>query len=213
MSFIVPKLKYTHDALEPYLSEDIVHYHYGKHTKIYFDKLNELTKGTNFEKRTLDDLIKLASIKQNKALFNAVAQCWNHSFYWDCLTSKDKSGKPSDELMTLIEKEYKSCDGMVEKFNDIATKHFGSGWCWLVKSGDGLKIVDTHDATNPITEDKGTPLLTIDIWEHSYYLDYMNDRAKYLDKVWNIVNWEFVNEQYGRTRKTDNKANEETRSS
>lgn len=215
MPFTVPKLKYTHDALEPYLSEDVIHYHYGKHTKKYFDQLNDLIKGTYFDKyETLDELVsKKSMMSASHALYNNAMQAWNHSFYWDCLAPKSEAGKPNDELKALIEKEYKSCDGLVEKFNEKAAKHFGSGWCWLTVNGDGLSIIDTHDAENLFMLNRGTPILTIDVWEHAYYLDYANDRAKYLDKVWNIVNWEFVNEQYGRTRTTDDKGKEETRSS
>lgn len=197
MSFTVPKLKFTHDALEPYLSEDIVHYHYAKRTRKYFDTVNELIKGTNFDKiETLDELLDYKRIGENKKLFNNVAQAWNHAFYWNCLSPKDEVGKPSDKLETLIENQFSSFDKMVEQFNDKATKHFGSGWCWVIIKENKLKIVDTHDADNPITRHIGAPLLTVDLWEHSHELQYPADRAKYLDNIWPIINWNFINEKY-----------------
>lgn len=203
MVFKVPKLNYPQDALEPYLSADIVHYHYDKHTKGYFKKTNELIKGTMFEKvSSLDDMVNRKSLVRAKtALYNSATQAWNHSFYWNCLAPAGEGGKPHEDF-----------DKLIDPFIETATKHFGSGWCWFVYDDNKIKVVDTHDANNPHTENLGVPLLTIDVWEHAYYLDYKNDRANYLDKVWDIINWEFVNEQYERaTGRT--KEEKETRSS
>ena len=201
--FEVPELKYSYDALEPYLSEDIVHYHYDKHTKGYFKKLNELIKGTKFEDiKTLDKLITNKSLlKADTAIFNNAAQAWNHSFYWNCLAPKDEGGEPSKELKDAMSAAGGSYKKFIEAFNDGAAKHFGSGWGWMVFFKDKVNSFALHDAGNPYTEDRGIPLLTVDIWEHAYYLEYKNDRAKYLDKIWNIINWNFVNEQYNRATK------------
>lgn len=203
MAFTVPKLKYNYDALEPYLSQDVVHYHYGKHTKKYFDTTNELIKGTMFEKNeTLDDMVsKKSLVRARTALYNNATQAWNHAFYWDCLAPRGEGGKANDELDHLIKTTFGDFNKFVENFNDVAAKHFGSGWCWLVYNDEKLNVVDTHDADNPLTLDTGVPLLAIDVWEHAYYLDYENDRAQYLDKIWNVVNWEFVNERFDRARK------------
>jgi Fe-Mn family superoxide dismutase len=207
MAFTLPKLKFAYDALEPYLSKELVTVHYDKHTKKYFDTTNETIKGTIFEKcETLDELITHKHLKKGSMLYNNAMQAWNHQFYWNCLTPKSESGKPSEKLREEISKAGGSYNKFIEHFNDGAAKHFGSGWNWIVWRGEAINSFATHDADNPLlADDSGFPLLTIDVWEHAYYLDYKNDRAKYLDDIWNIINWEFVDEQYRRATRKDDK--------
>ncbi|TFG96309.1 superoxide dismutase [Candidatus Thorarchaeota archaeon] len=193
MAFTVPKLKYNYDALEPYLSQDVVHYHYGKRTKKYFDTTNELIKGTMFEgSKTLDGLIAHKQLKKNTKLYHNAMQAYNHSLYWENLASHKISGSPSKELLTAIEQQWKSVDEMIEQFNNIANNHFSNGWCWLVLEQNKLAIVDTHDANQPT----GKILLVVDLWEHSHEVQYPADRTKYLNNIWLIINWNVVNEKY-----------------
>ena len=187
MAFIQPKLGYELGSLTPFLSEEQMSYHYGKHHATYFKKLNDLTAGKPEEKKTLEELIKSAT----GAVFNNAAQAWNHSFFWNCLNPGGKSGQPKGELVKSIEKSFGSFEEFKKKFTDSAVGLFGSGWVWLAKNGSKLEIISTQNGDTPLKEGK-TPLLTIDVWEHAYYVDYRNDRAKFVSTFWDYVNWDFV---------------------
>ncbi|NNC99644.1 MAG: superoxide dismutase [Gammaproteobacteria bacterium] len=183
----LPELPYAQDALEPHISAETIEYHYGKHHASYVKKLNGLVEGTEFENASLEDIVSNAS----GAIFNNAAQVWNHSFYWNGL-SPEGGGTPSGDLGGMINQQFGDFAGFKEQFTRSATGNFGSGWTWLVKTPDGeLKIVNTDDAGNPMTEGL-QPLLTCDVWEHAYYIDYRNARGDYLEAFWNIVNWNFV---------------------
>jgi superoxide dismutase, Fe-Mn family len=192
MFFELPPLPYPKDALKPYISEETIQYHYGKHHKGYVDKLNKIleTKPEEQEK-SLEEIIKDSS----GPLFNNAAQVWNHNFYWKCLTPKGKK-KTEKNLAKKIDSTFGSFDEFKTKFKEQAVNNFGSGWTWLVKKKDGsLAIVNTGNAQNPMTNgDK--PLLTVDVWEHAYYIDYRNERGKYVDNIWQIINWDFVESQF-----------------
>lgn len=187
MAHELPKLPYALDALEPHISRETLEYHYGKHHKAYVDKLNALIPGTEFEKLPLEDIIR----KANGGLFNQAAQVWNHSFYWHCL-SPNGGGEPAGALGKAINDGFGSFEEFKKQFSDKAATLFGSGWAWLVKKPDGkLAIVQTPNAETPLTTED-TALLTCDVWEHAYYIDYRNARPKYIEAFWNLVNWEFV---------------------
>jgi Fe-Mn family superoxide dismutase len=187
MSFTLPDLPYPKNALEPHISEETLEYHYGKHHQTYVDKLNGLVEGTEDADKPLEEIIRNSS----GGLFNNAAQVWNHTFYWNCL-SPNGGGQPSGALAEAIDRDFGSFENFVEKFNEAAVGNFGSGWTWLVQNPDGsLAILNTDDAGTPLTGD-AKPLLTCDVWEHAYYIDYRNARPKYLEAFWNLVNWEFV---------------------
>lgn len=187
MTHRLPELPYDLSALEPHISRETLEYHYGKHHQTYVDKLNGLIPGTEFENASLEEIITKAS----GTIFNNGAQVWNHTFYWNCLTPQG-GGEPGGALMEAIQQGFGSFADFKEKFNQSATNLFGSGWAWLIKNPDGsLDIVGTSNAGNPLTEGK-TPLLTCDVWEHAYYIDYRNARPKYLEAFWNVVNWDFA---------------------
>lgn len=190
MEHKLPALPYADNALEPTISAETISYHYGKHHQAYVTNLNKLIAGTEFENLSLEDIIKKAS----GGIFNNAAQIWNHTFYWHCLSpSKTQPGK---SLAAAIDQAFGSLDDLKTQFNQSATGNFGSGWTWLVKNADGsVGIVNTSNAATPLTEGK-TPLLTIDVWEHAYYVDYRNARPKYLEEIWNIINWDFVTKNY-----------------
>ncbi len=187
MSFTLPDLPYAKDALEPHISAETLEYHYGKHHQTYVDKLNGMIEDTDDAGKSLEEIIRGSSA----GLFNNAAQVWNHTFYWHCL-SPNGGGEPQGELADAIQRDFGSFDNFVEKFNESAVGNFGSGWTWLVKNPDGsLAILNTDDAGTPLTGD-AKPLLTCDVWEHAYYIDYRNARPKYLEAFWKLVNWEFV---------------------
>jgi Fe-Mn family superoxide dismutase len=187
MTHQLPELPYAMNALEPHISAETLEFHYGKHHATYVANLNKLIPGTEFEKSTLEEIIKKAS----GGIFNNAAQVWNHTFYWNCL-SPNGGGEPSGALGTAINSAFGSFDAFKQKFTDSAVTNFGSGWTWLVKNNDGaLEIVNTSNAGCPLTENK-KPVMTCDVWEHAYYIDYRNARPKYLEHFWNLVNWEFV---------------------
>lgn len=187
MSFTLPDLPYPKNALEPHISEETLEYHYGKHHKSYVDKLNGLVEGTDDAGKSLEEIIRHAS----GGLFNNAAQVWNHTFYWNCL-SPDGGGEPGGALAEAIDSAFGSFDNLTKKFNETAVGNFASGWTWLVQNADGsLALVNTNDADTPITG-AATPLLTCDMWEHAYYIDYRNARQKYLEAFWHLVNWDFV---------------------
>ena len=183
----IPALPYAENALEPHISAETLEYHYGKHHATYVDKLNKLIPDTEFESASLEEIIKQAS----GGIFNNAAQVWNHNFYWHCL-SPDGGGEPQSALASAIDEAFGGFSQFKDRFSDAATGNFGSGWTWLVSNPDGgLEIMNTSNAGNPLTEDK-QPLLTCDVWEHAYYIDYRNARPKYIEAFWNLVNWEFV---------------------
>ena len=188
MTFKFPELPYPKDALAPYISAETLEYHHGKHHAAYVKRLNELIAGTRFASMELDEIIKSAG---PGPIFNSAAQHWNHSFYW--LGMKPKAGgKPTGAIADAIDRAFGGFDQFKAKFSDAANTHFGSGWAWLVQKRDGaLAIAQTHDADNPLTRDE-TPLLTCDVWEHAYYIDYRNARPNYVEAFWNLVNWEFA---------------------
>jgi len=180
-------LPYKMDALEPVISRETLEYHYGKHHKAYVANLNKLIVGTEFENMPLEDII----MKSSGGVFNNSAQIYNHTFYWNCL-APNAGGEPSGKLAKEISQTFGSFASFKEKFSQTAVSIFGSGWAWLVKNKDGkLEIVSTINAGNPMTEGK-KPLLVCDVWEHAYYIDYRNARSSYVEKFWNLVNWDFV---------------------
>jgi len=192
MEHKLPELPYAKEALAPGISAETLEYHHGKHHKAYVDNINKLIVGTEFENLPLEEIVKKAS----GGMFNNAAQVWNHTFYWNCLSPKG-GGEPSGALAAAISKSFGSFDEFREKFTGAAVTLFGSGWAWLVKNTDGsLAIETTSNAETPVRAGK-RPLLTCDVWEHAYYIDYRNARAKYLEAFWNLVNWEFVAENLG----------------
>lgn len=198
MAFEIPSLKYAENALEPHISKETISFHYGKHTKKYYDTVNELIKGTVYESRKdLADLInKDTMLKMESKLFNNACQAFNHSFYFDALCPAEQSGKPSEALSTAINEEFESLEAFKKKFLDKGIAGFGSTWCWLVLHQGKLIIKLTPNAANPLIDNNSIPLFVIDGWEHSWYLDRQNEKQKYFYAVWNIINWEVVNDRY-----------------
>ncbi len=193
MEHKLPELPYALDALEPVLSKETLEYHYGKHHATYVANLNKLIPGTEFEDMALEDIVK----KSSGGIFNNAAQVWNHTFYWNCF-KPNGGGAPSGALAEAIDKAFGSFDAFKEQFSTSAATNFGCGWTWLVKNADGsLEIMNTTGAGTPLTDDGKTALLTVDVWEHAYYIDYRNARPKYLESYWNIVNWDFVAANFG----------------
>ncbi len=191
MAFTLPKLPYAMDALAPLMSKETLEYHYGKHHQRYVDNLNKLVEGTEHAGKSLEEIIKAT---KSGGIFNNAAQIWNHTFFWNGL--KPGGSTPSGKVKAEIEKKWGSFDAFKAEFTDAATTLFGSGWVWLAKGADGqLSIEKTKDADTPLAHGK-KPLLTIDVWEHAYYVDYRNDRAKFIGAWWSLVNWGFVEEQF-----------------
>lgn len=187
MSFELPTLPYALDALAPHLSKETLEFHYGKHHKAYLDKLNQLIPGSGFEKASLDDLVR----KATGDIFNQAAQAWNHTFYWQSLSPKG-GGAPKGRLAEAITKSFGSFEAFHKQFSEKAAGLFGSGWAWLVRKPDGgLAVLQTSNAENPLRSGD-RPLLTCDVWEHAYYIDYRNARARYIEAWWKLVNWEFA---------------------
>jgi superoxide dismutase, Fe-Mn family len=190
MAIELPPLPYARDALAPHISAETLDYHYGKHHQAYVTNLNNLIKGTDNEHLDLVSIIK----KSSGGVFNNAAQVWNHTFYWNSLSPKG-GGEPSGKLADLITKSFGSFAQFKEEFSKTAVGTFGSGWGWLVQRADGsLGLVSTSNAATPITG-PDRPLLTCDVWEHAYYIDYRNARPKYVEAFWNLVNWDFATEQ------------------
>ncbi len=188
MTFTLPELPYAMDALAPTISQETLEYHYGKHHQAYVTNLNKLIMGTEFESMTLEDIIK----KSSAGIFNNAAQVWNHTFYWHCL-SPQGGGEPTGKLAEAIQKAFGSFIAFKEQFTQTALTTFGSGWAWLVEDEQHqLKIISTSNAGTPLTMNL-KPLLTCDVWEHAYYIDYRNARPDYLTAFWRLVNWEFAN--------------------
>jgi Fe-Mn family superoxide dismutase len=192
MAFELPPLPYAMDALQPHISSETLEFHYGKHHQTYVNNLNNLVPGTEYEGLGLEDIIMRAPAG---GLFNNAAQVWNHTFYWNGMSPQGGTASPA--LAGAIDSAFGSMDAFKEKFSTSAATNFGSGWTWLVKNADGgLEIVNTSNAGTPMTDGK-TALLTCDVWEHAYYVDYRNARPGYVAAWWNLVNWGFVSEQYG----------------
>lgn len=191
MEHKLPELPYAKDALEPFISAETIEYHYGKHHQTYINNLNDLIKNTELANSSLEEIVKQSS----GAIFNNAAQVWNHNFYWSCLQPNDGS-TPAGSLAEAINAKWGSYDEFKKAFTQCAITTFGSGWAWLVRSSDGtLDLVSTSNATTPIAGD-AKPLLTCDVWEHAYYIDYRNARAGYIDKFWNNINWDFVENNF-----------------
>jgi superoxide dismutase, Fe-Mn family len=192
MAFTLPNLPFAKDALGDFMSAETLDFHHGKHHQAYVDKTNEMAGEKGLEARSLTDVIRAASDKGDKGLFNNAAQFWNHNFFWQCLAPPDGQ-KPAGKLAALIEDAFGTTDALLAKLQDEAVGHFGSGWAWLVLDRDALRITSLHDADTPVVHAGMKPLLTLDVWEHAYYIDYRNERPAFAEKVLgNIVNWEFV---------------------
>jgi len=191
--FILPELPYALDGLAPHLSKETLEYHYGKHHATYIKNLNELTEGKDFRDMSVEEIIQ----ESDNGLYNNAAQAYNHTFYWHCLAPNagDQATKPTNQVEAALVESFGSIDKFLEEFTTIGTKHFGSGWAWLLKNKSGkLEIKGMHDADTPI-KDGDQPLLALDVWEHAYYIDYRNVRPDYITAFWKLVNWQFVEEQ------------------
>jgi Fe-Mn family superoxide dismutase len=197
MAFTLPPLPYGKDALAPVISPETIDYHYGKHHQAYVNNLNTLAPGTKYESMSLEEVVKASNGQASeKKVFNNAAQVWNHTFYWNCLAPK-AGGDPTGNIKGAIDKSFGNFADFRKKFNEAAAAQFGSGWAWLVKNADGtLAIETTSNAETPFAGGK-TCLLTCDVWEHAYYIDYRNARPKYLEEFWKLANWDFVNKQLG----------------
>ena len=187
MSFKLPDLPYGLDALKPYLSEEQMNYHYNKHHAAYFAKLNPLVDGKPESDLPLRDLV----IKSTGGVFNNSAQAWNHTFFWSCMAPSG-GRKPSADLMAAIDRDFKSLDAFKEAFSAAAAALFGSGWAWLAMDKAGkLQIMPLGNADTPLKHD-AEPILTLDVWEHAYYVDYRNERPRFIQGFWDVVNWDFA---------------------
>ncbi|WP_334189616.1 superoxide dismutase [Noviherbaspirillum sp.] len=191
MEHTLPPLPYPMEALQPHISKETLEFHYGKHHQAYVTNLNNLIKGTDFENASLEDIIK----KSSGGVFNNSAQVWNHTFFWNCM-KPNGGGAPTGPVADAINAKFGSFDKFKEEFTKSCVTNFGSGWTWLVKKADGsVDIVNTSNAGTPLTtSDK--PLLTCDVWEHAYYIDYRNARPKFVEAFWNVVNWDFVGKNF-----------------
>jgi Fe-Mn family superoxide dismutase len=198
MAFELPSLPFAEDALEPHMSAKTLSFHHGKHHKAYVDKTNDLIKDTDLDGKSLDEVIAAAAADSSKqGLFNQSAQIWNHTFFWNCL-SPDGGGKPDGDVAKAIDEAFGSYDKFAADFKAKAVAQFGSGWAWLVKTNGGaVDIVTTPNADTPLVHDGMTPLLTCDVWEHAYYLDFQNRRPDFVQSFLdNLVNWDFVAQNY-----------------
>lgn len=195
--FILPVLPWAKSALEPVISKRTIELHHGKHHRTYIEKLNELVAGTDLERLPLPEIVKRTHADPSRAeVFNNAGQALNHAFYWESLTPK--SPKPTGELRRLLDRDLGGYDGFLKAFAAAATRHFGSGWAWLAANGGELEILTTPNADTPLASGK-TPLLTVDVWEHAYYLDYQNKRDQHVRAVVeNLLNWEFAAENFAR---------------
>lgn len=191
MAFTLPALPFSKDALQPHMSPETFEYHHGKHHKAYVDKTNGMVGGKGLEGASLIEVIRAAKDRSDKGLFNNSAQIWNHSFFWQCL-APEGSTSPSGRLKEMIDSDFGGHESMLEKLATESVNHFASGWGWLVLNNGKLEITSLHDADTPVVHGM-TPLLTVDVWEHAYYIDYRNERPRFVNSVLeNIVNWDFV---------------------
>lgn len=189
MTIQLPELPYAQDALSPHISAETLEFHYGKHHATYVTKLNAAIEGTDLAGKDLVEIVRASS----GGTFNNAAQVWNHTFYWHSL-SPTGGGEPTGAIKDAIDAKFGSFDKFKEEFAAAAVGNFGSGWTWLVKDASGaLAIVNTDDAETPLTDTSVTPILTLDVWEHAYYIDYRNARPSYIEAYWNLVNWDFAN--------------------
>lgn len=194
MTFLLPPLPYPKDALGDLMSAETLEYHHGKHHQAYVDGTNKRVAGTDLENRRLSDVIRAARAAGDDGLFNQSAQLWNHSFYWQCL-APPSGQRPSGRLATMIDDRFGSTGRLLAQLKEEATGHFSNGWAWLVLERDRLDILSLHDADSPVAYKGMNPLLTLDVWEHAYYVDYRNDRGRFVESVLgDLVNWEFVAE-------------------
>lgn len=191
MSFELPKLPYALDALEPHISKETLEYHYGKHHQTYVNTLNTMIAGTEFEKASLEEII----LKSSGPMFNNAAQVWNHTFYWESLKPQG-GGEATGKIAEAINAKWGSFTEFQKAFDQCAVGTFGAGWAWLVKNADGsIELLSTSNAATPLTKGQ-IPLLTCDVWEHAYYIDYRNSRPNYLENFWALINWDKVNERF-----------------
>ena len=195
MAFDLPSLPYERNALAPHISEETLNFHYGKHHQAYVTNLNKLIEGSDLEGNSLEEIISIAAADSSKAgVFNNAAQVWNHTFYWHSMKA-DGGGAPTGKVAEMIDRDFGSYDKFKEAFSTAGATQFGSGWAWLVLNGGKLEVRKTPNAETPLTEDGVTPLLTMDVWEHAYYLDYQNARPKYIETFLDeLVNWDFANQ-------------------
>lgn len=192
MPFELRPLPYANDALGESMSAETLEFHHGKHHQAYVDKVNQLVEGTPLHQASLVDLVRAAHEQRHEALFNNSAQMWNHNFFWRCLASAEGQ-RPTGRLRELIDDAFGSPADLVAGLAEEAAGHFSNGWAWLVLERGALRILSLHDADTPVIREDVAPLLTLDVWEHAYYIDYRNDRREFADSVLgNIVNWEFV---------------------
>ena len=197
MAFTLPDLPYAQDALEPHYSATTLSFHHGKHHQAYITKTNELIAGTDLDGKTVEEVVAAAKAKGDGLLFNQSAQIWNHTFFWNSM-KPGGGGKPSGPIAEKIDAAFGSYEDFVAAFKAKAVGNFGSGWTWLCAKGDGLEIVNTDDADTPLAHDGLTPLLTVDVWEHAYYLNYQNRRPDYVQTfVDHLANWDFANANLG----------------
>ncbi len=191
MEHKLPQLPYAIDGLSPHISKETLEYHYGKHHQTYVTNLNNLVKDGEFANASLEEIVK----KSSGGIFNNAAQVWNHSFYWNCL-SPNGGGEPTGAIKAAIDKKFGSFEEFKKQFTATCVGTFGSGWGWLVKTPAGdLELVSTSNAATPLTSNN-TALLTCDVWEHAYYIDYRNSRPNYMEAFWKLVNWDFVNQNF-----------------
>jgi superoxide dismutase, Fe-Mn family len=191
MAFTLPELPFAQDALDPHMSAETLEYHHGKHHKAYVDKTNGMLGEKGLEGASLIEVIRTAKDKSDNGLFNNSAQIWNHSFFWQCL-APEGSTSPSGRLKEMIEGDFGSHEALLEKLSAESVNHFASGWGWLILNNGKLEVTSLHDADTPVAHGM-TPLLTVDVWEHAYYIDYRNERPRFVKSVLqNIVNWDFV---------------------
>lgn len=195
--FTLPALPYEQNALEPYISANTLSFHYGKHHQTYVNNLNNLVSGKEFADQSLEEIIKNTAGKADQAgIFNNAAQVWNHTFYWNSL-SPNGGGEPKGAIADKINAAFGSTENFIKEFAQAGATQFGSGWAWLVKDGDSVKVTKTPNAENPMSQGQGIALLTLDVWEHAYYLDYQNRRPDYLQAALkNLINWEFANQNW-----------------
>ena len=192
MAFELAPLPFARDALQPFMSAETLEFHHGKHHRAYVDKVNEMIQGTPLERASLADTVRAAHRQGDASLFNNSAQIWNHNFFWRCLTPPE-ARKPAGRLAQLIDSGFGSIGNLFAKLGEEAAAHFSNGWAWLVLDHGALKVVSLHDADTPLVHEGMQPLLTLDVWEHAYYIDYRNARPKFAEAVLsNLVDWEFV---------------------
>lgn len=192
MAITLPELPYSKDALAPHISAETLEFHYGKHHQTYVTKLNDAIKDTDMSGKSLEEIVKASK----GGVFNNAAQVWNHTFYWNSM-SPDGGGEPTGAIKDAIVKQWGSFEAFKTEFTNTAVGTFGSGWAWLVKNADGsLACASTSNAETPLTDSSKTALLTCDVWEHAYYIDYRNKRPDYLGAWWSLVNWDFANKNY-----------------